>query len=271
MQLTAVFAQADKIYIDFNQINIGNDYSLLYYDISENELSEVVPSSNYVSSNQHIVTYNSCSTSTLGNSIEIISSNPDGIVCDNQQQTTFTVSSSLVDYEYQFNINGISIQGPSNLTTLTYTISSGSSVTVVAYPSVSNLCSQTQSVFQEYYELDNKYFYGALAFREQNFSLGIDLNSYRIQNFDLTSTQARLNFVYIIQINSTIYFLPSLSLGYNNVSLTVPNFIFEDQINQTTGFISSETSDPLGLLIGPSTIQNWGLLCLCIPTLFLWA
>ena len=107
----------------------------------------------------------------------------------------------------------------------------------------------TSTISQEN-KLDNKYFYGALAFREQNFSLGIDLNSYRIQNVDLTSTQARLNFVYIIQINSTTYFLPSLSLGYNNVSLTVPNFIFEDQINQTTGYISSETSDPLGLRIG---------------------
>lgn len=107
----------------------------------------------------------------------------------------------------------------------------------------------TSTISQEN-KLDNKYIYGALAFREQNFSLGIDLNSYRIQNVDLTSTQARLNFVYIVQINPTTYFLPSLSLGYTNVSLTVPNFIFEDQINQTTGFISSETIDPLGQRVG---------------------
>ena len=154
MQLTAVEAQVDKIYFDFNQINIGEGYSLLYYDVAENELTEVVQTPNYVSSNQHIITYNNCSSSALAKPIEIISSNPNGIVCDNQQQTTFIVSSSLVDYEYQFYINGISIQGPSNLTTLTYAISSSSTVTVVAYPNASYLCSQTQSIFQEYYELD---------------------------------------------------------------------------------------------------------------------
>ena len=85
-QLLAVEAQVDKTYFNFNQIKIGEGYSLLYYDVAENELTEVVQSSNYVSSNQHIVTYNDCSSSTLANSIEIISSNPDGIVCDNQQR-----------------------------------------------------------------------------------------------------------------------------------------------------------------------------------------
>ena len=39
-------------------------------------------------------------------------------------------------------------------------------------------------------------------------------------------------------------------MGYSNVALTVPSFVFEDQINQTTGFISSETIDPLGQTIG---------------------
>lgn len=107
----------------------------------------------------------------------------------------------------------------------------------------------TSTIDQEN-KLDDKYFFGALAFRDQNFSLGFDLNSYKIQNVDLVSTQARMNFVYVVQLSSSTYFLPAISLGYHNVSVNIPSFIFEDQINQTTGFISSETIDPLGQSIG---------------------
>lgn len=99
-------------------------------------------------------------------------------------------------------------------------------------------------------QLDDKYFFGALPFQNQRFALGIDLISYEIQNVDLISTNARLNFVYVIQMNSSIYFLPSISLGFNNVSFQLSDFIFEDYINKRTGFISSETTDPLGQRIG---------------------
>lgn len=107
-------------------------------------------------------------------------------------------------------------------------------------------------------KLDNKHFFGALAFQDQSFSLGLDINSYKIQNVDLASTLARLNFIYIVQIKSSIYFLPCISLGYNNVSLSLPSFVFEDQINQNTGFISSETSDPLGQRIGKINYPDLG-------------
>mgnify|MGYP006174972389 CR=1 FL=1 len=33
----------------------------------------------------------------------------------------------------------------------------------------------------EYDRLDNKYFFGALTFEDQGFSLGIDINSFKIQ------------------------------------------------------------------------------------------
>ena len=107
-------------------------------------------------------------------------------------------------------------------------------------------------------KLDNKYFFGALALQDQSFSLGLDINSYKIQNVDLTSTFARLNFVYVVQINTSIYFLPCVSLGYNNTSFSVPSFVFEDQINQSTGFISTETIDPLGQQVGRVNYPDLG-------------
>ena len=99
---------------------------------------------------------------------------------------------------------------------------------------------------------------GAIEQEDQYFSLGIDLNSYKIENVDLTATQARLNFVYIVQLNTTSCFLPSISLGYHNVSLNIPRFIFEDQINQNTGFISSDTIDPLGQRVGRINYPDFG-------------
>ena len=179
LQLTLVNAQVDNISFDFSQINIGENYHLLSYNLANNELTEVVKTPNYASSKQHIVTSKNCGNFALANSFEIISSNPSGIVCDNQQQTTFTVSSSLINYEYQFYINGISIQGPSTSTLLTYAISSSSTITVIAsLPAASNLCSETQRIFHEYYELQ------ASSLNSFSFThIGIQLGT-SVENFD---------------------------------------------------------------------------------------
>ena len=107
-------------------------------------------------------------------------------------------------------------------------------------------------------KVENKYFFGALSFQDQHFSLGIDVNSTDVQNVDLTTTLARLNFIYAVQINTSIYFLPSISLGYTNTSTSLPSFIFEDQINQITGFISPETIDPLAQQIGVKNYLDLG-------------
>lgn len=107
-------------------------------------------------------------------------------------------------------------------------------------------------------KLDNQYVFGSVSFREQSFSLGFDFNTYKVQNADLGSSLARLSFVYIVQVNSSTYFLPGVSLGYRNTSVSLNGLNFEDQINQTTGFISPETIDPLGERIGNQSYPDLG-------------
>ena len=107
-------------------------------------------------------------------------------------------------------------------------------------------------------KLDNQYVFGALAFGDQQFSLGFELNTNKIQNSELSSTLARFSFVYVVQLNSTTFFLPSVSLGYRNTNVILNGLVFEDQINQTTGFISPETIDPLGQRLGKQTYPDLG-------------
>ena len=106
--------------------------------------------------------------------------------------------------------------------------------------------------------LDNQYVFGSVAFVDQRFSLGFDFNNFRVQNSNLNSSFARLSFVYNIQISNYTYFLPSVSLGYRNSSVSLNGLVFEDQINRTTGFISSETIDPLAERIGNQTYPDLG-------------
>ena len=107
-------------------------------------------------------------------------------------------------------------------------------------------------------KLDNQYVFGSIAFVDQRFSLGFGFNNYRVQNSNLSSSFGQLSFVYKIQINSSTYFLPSVSLGYRNSTVSLDGLIFEDQINRTTGFVSSETIDPLGERIGNQTYPDLG-------------
>lgn len=98
--------------------------------------------------------------------------------------------------------------------------------------------------------INHQYAFGAIAFPDQNFSLGIDINSYKIENVDLNSTLGRFSFVYAVQVDQQTYFLPAITLGFKQLTTRLPGLIFEDQINRTTGFISSETNDPLGQNLG---------------------
>ena len=92
---------------------------------------------------------------------------------------------------------------------------------------------------------DNKYAFGALSFEGQNFSLGLDLNSFKFQSTGFNVNNGGLTFVYKVQLTNDIYFLPAIKLGYASSSVAVDNLIFEDQINAVTGFINTETIDPL--------------------------
>lgn len=94
--------------------------------------------------------------------------------------------------------------------------------------------------------IDNKYFFGALSFDEKKFSLGIDLNSFRIDTPGLTQNNFTLSYVYKVQLNNNLFFLPAISLGIGSVKYNSQGFIFEDQLDQATGFINTETNDPAG-------------------------
>ena len=95
-------AQDSQIYLDSNHILLGENYALVNYDSTTDVLAPSILAPNYSSSRQHIVIYNNCSSSTLSNAVEILPTNASGLVCDNLQQATYTVSSSLINYSYQF-------------------------------------------------------------------------------------------------------------------------------------------------------------------------
>lgn len=99
--------------------------------------------------------------------------------------------------------------------------------------------------FNSTQNIDNKYFFGALSFDEKNFSLGLDFNSFRIQNSGLSSNLANFSYVYKVQINNNLFFLPAITAGLGNSAFNVSSLIFEDQLDRSTGYISTETSDPL--------------------------
>ncbi len=94
--------------------------------------------------------------------------------------------------------------------------------------------------------IDNKYFFGALSFDEKKFSIGLDVNSFEIQNTGLTNTTVNFSYVYKIQVKDGVFLLPALTAGFTSSKFNTSSFIFEDQLNKTTGFINTETIDPLG-------------------------
>jgi len=101
----------------------------------------------------------------------------------------------------------------------------------------------------EYDKLDNKYFFGAMTFQDQGFSLGVDINSFKIQTTGLTSNLANVSYVYKLQFDNDTFFLPAVTVGFGSSSVNPANLIFEDQLNTSTGFINTESIDPLAPVI----------------------
>ena len=101
----------------------------------------------------------------------------------------------------------------------------------------------------EYDKLDNKYFFGTMTFQDQGFSLGVDINSFKIQTTGLTTNLANISYVYKLQFDNNTFFLPAVTIGFGSSSVNPANLIFEDQLNTSTGFINSESIDPLAPVI----------------------
>lgn len=93
--------------------------------------------------------------------------------------------------------------------------------------------------------IDNKYFFGALSFDEKKFSVGLDVNSFKTQNTGFTSNLANFTYVYRIQLKQDLFLLPAITLGFANSRYSTSSFIFEDQLNKATGFINTQSIDPL--------------------------
>ncbi len=96
----------------------------------------------------------------------------------------------------------------------------------------------------EYDRMDNKYFFGSANFENQGFSLGIDINSFKIQTTGLTTNIVNLSYVYKLQFDNNTFFLPAVTVGFGSSTVNPDNLIFEDQL-LIPGSINPETMDPL--------------------------
>jgi type IX secretion system PorP/SprF family membrane protein len=106
--------------------------------------------------------------------------------------------------------------------------------------------------------MDNKYFFGSISFTDKKFSLGVDVNSFSLSNNGLVQNLMSLSYIYVIQLDSDVFFLPSVSAGMGTSKLNNDNLIFEDQLNTQTGFINTETIDPLASIISNSNYLDLG-------------
>ena len=97
----------------------------------------------------------------------------------------------------------------------------------------------------EYDKLDNKYFFGTMTFQDQGFSLGVDINSFKIQTTGMTTNLANISYVYKLQFDNNTFFLPAVTIGFGSSSVNPENLIFGDQLNTSTGFVNSESIDKL--------------------------
>ena len=106
--------------------------------------------------------------------------------------------------------------------------------------------------------MDNKYVFGSIAFQDKNFSLGFDVNSFKLNDLGMTTSLAYLTYVYKIQISNYTFFLPGISVGMISSRINTDNLIFGDQLSMATGFIAAETQDRLAPMISNASDFDLG-------------
>lgn len=106
--------------------------------------------------------------------------------------------------------------------------------------------------------IESKYFFGALSFDIDNFSIGIDVYSLTMDNTGMVSTKPSINYIYKIQLDNEVYFLPSISLGLGSSRLDNSKLIFEDQLSLVSGYLQTESQDPIAPLIGTANYLDLG-------------
>ena len=75
--------------------------------------------------------------------------------------------------------------------------------------------------------MDNKYAFGSVAFQDKNFSLGFDINSFRLNDTGMITSLVNFSYIYKIQISNYSYFLPSVSLGLGSSRVNVDNLVLK--------------------------------------------
>lgn len=107
-------------------------------------------------------------------------------------------------------------------------------------------------------KIESKYFFGALSFDSDNFSLGVDIYSLTMDNAGMTYNRPSLNYIYKIQLDNELYLLPSVSLGFGNNQIDNTKLIFEDQLSLVSGFLQATSQDPLAEVIGKINYLDLG-------------
>ena len=74
--------------------------------------------------------------------------------------------------------------------------------------------------------MDNKFIFGSIAFQEKNFSLGFDVNSFKLNSIGLTNSFANVTFVYKIQLSNYLFLLPGISGGMLSTRVNTDNLTF---------------------------------------------
>jgi hypothetical protein len=106
--------------------------------------------------------------------------------------------------------------------------------------------------------IESQYFFGAISFDNDNFSIGLDVYSLRMDNTGLINTKPTVSYIYKIQIDNDVYFLPSLSIGFGGSRIDTGKLVFEDQLSLVSGFLQTESQDPLVSQIGNSNYMDLG-------------
>ncbi|MDA7711032.1 type IX secretion system membrane protein PorP/SprF [Flavobacteriaceae bacterium] len=106
--------------------------------------------------------------------------------------------------------------------------------------------------------IESQYFFGAISFDNDNFSLGLDVYSLKMDNTGMVNTKPTLSYVYKIQVDNELYLLPSVSLGIGSSRLDTSKLIFEDQLSLVSGYLQTESRDPLAPMIGTANYLDLG-------------
>ena len=106
--------------------------------------------------------------------------------------------------------------------------------------------------------IESQYFFGTISFDNDNFSIGLDVYSLRMDNTGLSNTKPNLSYIFKIQLDNEVYFLPSVSLGFGSSRLDTGKLVFEDQLSLVSGYLQTESQDPLYGQIGSSNYMDLG-------------